>query len=327
MTTRTRWGSRNRVENAGIFQNAVILVDKPVGLTSFDTVRRVRRMLGVKKVGHSGTLDKSASGVLVICTGQATRLTHYFLEHDKRYSATIRLGITTDSYDSEGAVVDTKPTEGVGEAEIRGVVARFRGEISQMPPDYSALKINGARASDLARSGKQVKLAERKITIFRLDITGIDLAGARFSIEVDCSKGTYIRSLARDIGEALGTGAYLESLRRTASGPFRIEDAVTLEAFAELVAGDAPVAGSFFRKPVDALAGYDRVVLGGEAAAGVLNGVPFTRDDVVSFEQRPGNEKYDGLCAVLDGEHNLLAMVRIKLPEWQVEFCNVFNRL
>jgi tRNA pseudouridine55 synthase len=201
----------------------LLIVDKPVGPTSHQVVNIVRRGTGVRKVGHAGTLDPRASGVLVLCLGSATRLSEYLSVASKRYQAIIRFGVSTETYDAEGEIVvqtDTAPSR----KEIEEILPDFMGEINQVPPPYSAIKVKGSKAYELAREGKKVELEPRTITIYDLQLSSYkapDLA-----LEVECSAGTYIRSLAHDLGTRLSTGAHLAALRRVKAGPFTIDDAV-----------------------------------------------------------------------------------------------------
>ncbi len=205
----------------------LILLDKPEGITSFRAVSEVKRRLGIKRVGHTGTLDPMATGVLPLLTGRASRLSSMMLESDKRYTATVRLGITTDTLDITGEVLEERAVN-ISDAELEAALEHFRGEQSQMPPMYSALKKDGVRLYDLARQGIEVKREPRQIVIKELNLIE-RINETDFIIDVLCSKGTYIRSLAEDIGEFLGVGATLTTLRRTAVSGFLIEDCITLE--------------------------------------------------------------------------------------------------
>lgn len=207
--------------------NGVLVVDKPTGGTSFDVVRQVRRASGVRKVGHGGTLDPLASGVLPICLGEATKLAQFLLEADKEYLVTLCLGVETDTYDADGAVTARRPAEGVDEAAVRAALPGFVGRIQQRPPVYSALKRGGRPLYEYARAGEAVEIDERTVTVFALELLSFPSPQA-VSLRVHCSKGTYVRSLAFDLGRALGPGAHVTALRRTRSGPFGLEDAVTL---------------------------------------------------------------------------------------------------
>ncbi len=204
--------------------DGALLLDKPVGLSSNAALQRAKKLLGAAKAGHAGTLDPLASGLLVALFGEATKFAGPLLDADKEYLATLKLGERTATGDSEGEVLERRPARIDG---LEAVLARFRGEISQVPPMHSALKHEGTPLYRLARRGQSVERAPRLVRIARLEVTAT--AGDSLSIRVVCSKGTYIRVLAEDIGEALGCGAHLSALRRTASGRFRVEHASTLE--------------------------------------------------------------------------------------------------
>jgi tRNA pseudouridine55 synthase len=210
--------------------NGILIVDKPQGRTSHDVVAAVRRAARTKKVGHAGTLDPMATGVLVLALGKATRTLEYLTAHDKTYNATVRLGATTDTYDAEGQVTfshdEPLPSLEAVEAALEG----FRGQIGQVPPLFSAIKQGGEALYEKARRGETVELAPRPITIYRLAVT--DWQPPDLSLHVHCSKGTYIRSLAHDLGQALGIGGHLTALRRVASGSFTLAQAHALEAIA-----------------------------------------------------------------------------------------------
>ncbi|MFP3852924.1 MAG: tRNA pseudouridine(55) synthase TruB [Anaerolineales bacterium] len=214
----------------------LLLLDKPVGPTSHDIVNQVRRLTGVRKVGHTGTLDPMASGLLVLCLGPATRLSEYLTQHDKGYWTVLRFGVGTDSHDATGEVLK----EGgriPKRRQLESALAHFRGSIEQRPPDYSAVKIAGKRAYELARAGRKPALASRTVRIERLELLSYDPPDLELHIE--CSAGTYIRSLARDLAESLGTEAHLTRLQRTRVGSFQLEQAQSLEELTEAVeAGD-----------------------------------------------------------------------------------------
>ena len=214
-----------------------IYINKPYGMTSFGALAYVRtrisRKIGVKRVktGHAGTLDPLATGVLILCTGKKTKEIERLQLHDKEYTATLQLGATTPSYDLEHEVDATYPTEHITEELIRKALADFVGEIQQVPPQYSACKIAGDRAYELKRKGKEVQLAAKTIHISELELTHFDPTMMQMSIRVCCGKGTYIRSLARDIGRALGSGAHLTALCRTRLGNVSIDDCIKLDDF------------------------------------------------------------------------------------------------
>ena len=206
--------------------HGVLLLDKPIGLTSNTAVQRVRHLLCAHKAGHTGSLDPLASGVLPICLGEATKLAGYLLDTDKRYRTTIRLGSTTDTADATGHVIATAPIPPLDTALLESVLDGFRGTIDQVPPMYSALKQGGVRLYELARRGIEVERQSRRLDIHELRLVGF--TDERVELDVHCSKGTYIRVLAEDIGRALGCGAHLEMLRRTAVGPWTLSQACPL---------------------------------------------------------------------------------------------------
>ena len=219
-------------------EGAVFPVDKPKGKTSFDVVKAVRRAVGVKKVGHAGTLDPMATGLLIVLVARpATRLQDAFMHRPKTYTGTLRLGETTPSHDAETDVTERNSTDHLTEEEIAGACKSFVGTINQVPPMYSAVKIEGERLYKKARRGETVDRSPRQVTIHRFEITNRDGADVSFCIE--CSKGTYIRSLARDVGAALDVGAHLTALRRTAIGSHRVANAWTLSAVLDALAPDA----------------------------------------------------------------------------------------
>lgn len=214
-----------------------IYINKPYGMTSFGALAYVRtrisRKIGVKRVktGHAGTLDPLATGVLILCTGKKTKEIERLQLHDKEYTATLQLGATTPSYDLEHEVDATYPTAHITREQIESVLADFVGDIQQVPPQYSACKIAGDRAYELKRKGQEVQLAAKTVHISYLELTSFNPETMQMSIRVGCGKGTYIRSLARDIGRALGSGAHLTALCRTRLGSVRIEDCITLDGF------------------------------------------------------------------------------------------------
>ena len=210
-------------------EGEIILIDKPSGPTSFQIVNKIRKIIDVKKVGHSGTLDPKASGLMIICTGKKTKVMDSFINLNKTYSGVIRLGLTSASMDTETECIETPIPEDLDEEKILEVRNSFIGEIEQTPPMYSAVKIDGKKLYNLARKGKSVEREPRKIFIERFDITKIDLPDIHFIIT--CSKGTFIRVIADDFGKKLNTGAVLVELRRIGIGNFRIEDAITIDVF------------------------------------------------------------------------------------------------
>ena len=210
--------------------NGIVIVDKPQGWTSQDVTARLRRVYATRRIGHGGTLDPMATGVLPVFVGRATRGVEFFEHAEKTYETVLLLGRTTDTQDVTGATLAEKPVH-LSPADIERVLPRFRGDILQVPPMYSALKVNGKKLYELARKGQEVERQPRPITVFELTNLGFD--GIRLSLRVRCSKGTYIRTLCQDIGEALGCGGCMEALRRVRAGEYGIEDAVPLEQLLE----------------------------------------------------------------------------------------------
>lgn len=212
----------------------VLLVDKPLHWTSFDVVAKLRNLCRTKKIGHAGTLDPLATGLLIVCTGKKTKSIENYQNLNKTYQAVICLGATTATYDSEASPENHKPYEHITEQEVKSVIRTyFSGEISQIPPVYSAVKVQGKTAYQLARKGKEVQLQPRTVHIYRFDILKFELP--YIEAEIECSKGTYIRSIAHDLGQILGTGGYLSGLRRTKTGDISVEQAKTMTEWIELL--------------------------------------------------------------------------------------------
>lgn len=220
-------------------QGKVLLINKPIKWTSFDVVRKVRNLVKIKKVGHAGTLDPLATGLLIICTGKFTKRINEFMAQEKEYTGSFTLGATTPTYDLESEPVNFKSFDHLTEEEIKKATSQFTGEIMQVPPAHSAIKQQGKRVYELARQGKEVVLEPRKLLISEFEITNIALPMVQF--RVVCSTGTYIRSLAHDFGLTLGCGAYLSSLCRTRIGEFKNEDALSVEEFEKIIASDKTV--------------------------------------------------------------------------------------
>lgn len=219
-------------------QGEIIAIDKPYRISSFKALAHIRYLLSHKlghrvKIGHAGTLDPLATGVLVLCTGKKTKIIEQLQAHTKEYTATLQLGATTASYDMEHPVNETFPTEHITRELVEETLKQFVGEIQQVPPTYSAVKVNGDRAYALRRAGEEVQLKPKTVRVDEIELTGYDDEKKQASIRVVCGKGTYIRSLARDIGRALHSGAYLTALRRTKAGDFRVEDCLNYDHFQE----------------------------------------------------------------------------------------------
>lgn len=213
--------------------HGILNLNKPLDIASFSVVSLVRRLTGVRRVGHAGTLDPAADGVLPICLGHATRLAEYLVDAPKAYRARIHLGVATDTYDVEGTVTARLDPSGVTEDDIRAALPLYTGRIEQLPPMYSALKHEGIPLYRLARAGQTVERAPRTVTIYRLEL--VEYAPPLLTVELECGRGTYVRTLAHDLGQHLGCGAHLAALTRTRSGPFLLEQALTLEDFRRAV--------------------------------------------------------------------------------------------
>ena len=211
--------------------DGIVLVDKKAGLTSHDVVERFRRRAKIKKVGHTGTLDPLATGLLVLCVGKATRLQAYLMGMEKTYEGTIQFGWATDSYDAMGTPLSDPVERTITEEELAPHVPRFLGEIEQMPPAFSAKKIDGVRAYELARKGEEVKLQPKRVTVYEFELRSVSGSTAQFRVR--SSAGTYMRSLAHDLGQAAGIPAHLKELRRTAIGNFKVEQAIAFDRLAE----------------------------------------------------------------------------------------------
>jgi tRNA pseudouridine55 synthase len=249
-------------------------VDKPLHLTSHDVVAKLRRALKLKRIGHAGTLDPLATGVLVVCVGAATRLSEYVMQSTKRYVARVYLGVTTETYDAEGAPLETRDASHITRDDVEHALTAFVGEIDQLPPMYSAIKQGGRKLYELARAGETVERTARRVRIDSLTLN--EWSPPLFSLEVTCSAGTYIRSLAYDIGEVLGVGAHLAGLVRSASGGFTLDDAAPLDA---LMAGDWQTR---LISPAAALPDWPDFSLSAEALAHVRQGRAVTLDASMS---------------------------------------------
>lgn len=278
--------------------NGVLVLHKPRGITSFGVVRDVRRALGVKRVGHTGTLDPMAEGVLPLCLGAATGIAQFISEGDKSYEATVRLGVTTDTLDAEGAEIARLPVPSLGAAAIELVLAKFRGKQHQVPPMYSAVKVGGKRLYELARSGVQVERTAREVTVSRLTLQAFRPEVAELDLTITSSKGFFVRTLAADIGEAFGCGAHLTALLRTRCGPYSLADAHSLH---QVLREGADGARSHLLAMDDALHVLPHLTVSSDEAGRVRHGgrVASSRDD-------------GGPCRVLDEAGTLLAIADVK---------------
>jgi len=216
--------------------SGIVLLDKPVGMTSNAALQQVKRLFNANKAGHTGSLDPLASGLLPICLGEATKVSGFLLDADKAYLGTCKLGVCTTTADAEGEVIEQRPVGDLSIAQVEEVLKQFKGPIEQIPPMHSAIKQNGQPLYKLAHQGKTVERKPRAVEIYTLDV--LRLEGDELDISMHCSKGTYVRTLAEDVGQALGCGAHLSALRRTLVGPFDIEQAVTLVQLQERAAQD-----------------------------------------------------------------------------------------
>lgn len=276
----------------------ILIIDKPEGMTSFDVVAKARRICGERKCGHSGTLDPMATGVMTLLFGGATGFLNYLPSHDKEYIAQLKLGTVTDTLDITGKVLEERKFNVTAE-EFAAAAKRFKGEITQLPPMYSAISVGGERLYDLARKGIEVDRPERQVNIYRIDILESDEANGIYKIDVACSGGTYIRSLVADIGEALGCGAVLSSLRRVKANSFTISESVTLEGL-EKAKTEGKIAELLI--PIDkALSEYPEITVSPAQAARFSNGGPLSLE-------RLHNCKAKGLYRVYDGENNFLGL-------------------
>ena len=287
----------------------IICLDKQEHMTSFSTVARARRIVGEKKAGHAGTLDPMATGILPVLFGGATRFMEFLPVHDKGYRARIQLGMTTDTLDTTGTVL-TRSGVRVSKAQVEQALAAFRGDILQVPPMYSALSKNGVRLYELARRGEEVERQARPVTIYRLELTEFDGQTQECTLNVLCSKGTYIRSLADDLGRMLGCGAVMSGLRRTYAVGFSLEDCVTLDTLSEL-AQQGKLSQCMI--PLErALAAYPSLSVTQAQAVRFANGGALDADRLRFAEKRDGlfrvyspDERFLGLGELLPGEREL----------------------
>lgn len=286
--------------------NGVININKPLGITSHDVVYRLRKLLSIKKIGHTGTLDPDASGVLPMCIGRATKVADMLTAQDKQYVAEVTLGSATDTLDKTGTVTETAEVN-VTKADILKAVAEFVGDIEQIPPMYSAIKVDGKKLYELAREGVEIERKPRQVQIDAIEVLDIDLNAGRFSMKVDCSKGTYIRTLCDDIGRRLGCFAHMSALERTKSGRFDISESYTLEQIEEMFGnGDL----SFFT-PVDAVfEEYPKLTLSSRKAKKMCNG---TRVSVQGIEDGVTYRVYDesgNFLTISEAEDGVLKILK-----------------
>jgi tRNA pseudouridine55 synthase len=295
--------------------NGVAIIDKPLGPTSFAIVRQARALTGVRKIGHGGTLDPAASGVLPICFGEATKIAQFLLDADKQYDAVVSFGAATDTYDATGTVTERQPAAHLTATDVERALASFRGWITQRPPAYSALKRDGRPLYELARAGEVVEATPRQVRIDRLELTSFHPTPEgqpRAGLTVACSKGTYIRSLAHDLGAALAVGAHLQALRRTRSGPFRIEDAIPPERLSD--------SAFALISPADALRGLPSLTLSATQALALTRGQILLWRDVAGSP--PAGE---GPVSLLDEAGGLVAVAPRGEPGDRIRTQRVFH--
>ena len=290
-------------------------INKPIGITSMDVVREIKKSTGIKKVGHGGTLDPMASGVIPIAVGSSTRLLEYILNGDKSYIATIELGKRTDTYDSEGKTVEKSDPQGISIDDIVKVLSKFNGEMTQIPPMHSALKVQGKRLYELARSGTVIERPPRNVTIYEVSLEEFNTPN--IVVGIRCSKGFYVRTFADDIGHLLGCGAFLSSLKRVSSGPFKIEDAMTLDQTISMIS-DGNLQ-ELILDPGSCINGAQRIQLNEETETMVKHGRAIESIN----ESFPITDS--SLAVAYDNQSRFVAILRFneKLKEWHPE--KVFN--
>ncbi len=296
--------------NAGV--HGILLVDKPSGWTSHDVVAKARRLCSQRKIGHTGTLDPMATGLLVLCLGDATRLVEYMTGHDKRYEGEIVLGARTDTDDAEGTIVESRAVRTLDEARLRKLEAEFTGRLMQRPPAYSAVQVAGERAYAAARRGNQLDLPPRPVRVYDLRLTPI--GEHRLRIDVACGPGTYVRALARDIGEAAGCGAHLGALRRTHAGGFAADEAITLDQLATVAA--AGRLAEFLRAPDEGIIANAAAILGQANAGRFLHGA--------RLETPPPEPPMDGPIRIYDDGGTFLGVAAIG-PEGAIRALKVLT--
>ncbi len=281
--------------------SGVLPVNKPSGVTSHDVIQRLRQILHIRRIGHTGTLDPSASGVLLACVGRATKVVQFLTEYDKEYEAVIKLGITTETYDGEGKVTEIKENFKISPGQIRKAIDSFKGKIWQVPPLHSAIKYKGKKLYQYARAKKRVEVKKREVEIKDIDVIDINIPYVK--LRISCSKGTYIRSLAFDLGEKLGCGAYLFSLQRTRVGPFKLQEALGLEKISD-VEDENKICDLLI--PIEkALAHLPSVVVKESFTEKVRHGVPLAPSSVLSIET---DFDQNQTISIKDGQKNIIAI-------------------
>ncbi len=280
--------------------NGIVLLDKPLGITSNSALQRVKRLFDASKAGHTGSLDPLATGLLPICLGEATKISSYLLDADKAYTGTCKLGVRTTTADAEGEIIEQKPVGDYSEQQVKAVLAKFTGTIEQIPPMHSAIKQGGQPLYKLAHQGIEVERQPRTIHIHELTMTR--LAGDELDIAMRCSKGTYVRTLAEDIGRELGCGAHLSALRRTKVGPFTLERAVTLETLAALAEEGFAAMDQVILPIEQALADWPEIQLTETSAFYINRGQPIqvARAPTSGLVRLSSNQQFIGIGEILD---------------------------
>ncbi len=269
---------RNREKGRPI--NGIVVIDKPEGISSFGAVKRIQRLTGARKAGHTGTLDPLATGVLPICLNEATKIVRFLIDQDKEYSAVVTLGVETDTGDREGRIVKERPVPALSKTEVDRTLKSFIGRISQIPPSFSAKNKNGVPLYKIARKGLRIEVDPVEVTIFDLEFKELRLP--HISFDLRCSKGTYIRTLASDIGLKLGCGAHLRELRRTCCGPFRLNRSCRLDQFGESWKEGMP--GGSFWSIEEAFEGWPSIVLDEDSLRKVSHGRPLHGSDLYRMD-------------------------------------------
>ena len=298
----------------GALVNGIFNIDKPAGMTSMDVVRHIKRLSGQKRVGHGGTLDPIATGVLAICLGQATRMMEYLIDGTRDYQGQVKLGVETDTYDAQGQVTSTADPSSVTLQDVTGALKSFEGNIEQVPPMYSALKSQGRRLYDLARAGIEVERKPRKIEVENIELR--DWSPPIATLGVTCGRGFYMRSLAHDLGQALGCGGHMKALVRLRSGPFTISEAIPL-ADAERRFTDGTWRGALYAPDV-VVRHMRAAIVGPRLEEMIRHGRPLPAGLRIPYSQ-PHEQ-----CRVYDTQGRLVAMLSFNAPSGQWQPCRVF---
>ena len=317
---RSSVGTQKRPVGSRQESNGIIVVDKPQNVTSAGVVADVKRLLGARKVGHAGTLDPFAEGVLVCCINDATRLARFLLSGDKTYDATLKLGIETDTQDMTGKVTTVKPVKDWPEDTIKSVVKKFEGQIEQQPPVFSALKHKGTPLYRLARKGTPVQKPARWVHIFKIEILEVKLPLVHF--EVSCSAGTYIRTLCADIGQQLGCGGHLMALKRTESSGFKIHQAISLKRLEKRVlAGDS---NRYLISMADALGDMPTCIADQKLIEKIRFGKQLKKSDIRIDRSSAKSKKHDANVKIVDGDHVLHAVLNYEKNRDKFSYACVF---